>query len=227
MGAIARLVRRHPALLVVTDEVYHHISEEPVHYFAALPGAEDMFERTIACCSAAKSFSVTGWKIGWTVGPKKLVECVNFAARGHSWSVNTPCQRALVDVLQQAAQPYEGCKSYYVWLGRMYAAKKKRMMAAIVGSGMRPIAPKGAYYVMVDAGEYIGRLKRRGVFRERVLTDPTSFEDWQFVKWLIEEIGVAAIPGSEFCDYGKIDGSSELKFVRFAYCTNDETIRKT
>ena len=102
---IVGIIRRYPKVLVLADEVYHLISSSRVHYFAAI--AEDVFARTIVCCSASKSFSVTGWRIGWVVGPKELIKCVNFTERGHSWSVNTPCQQGMAEVLIAAERPYK------------------------------------------------------------------------------------------------------------------------
>ena len=225
MQQIIDIIRKHPNILVITDEVYHYISSSKVHYFAAM--AKDVFQRTINCCSAAKTFSVTGWKIGWCVGPENLIKYINFTARGHSWSVNTPCQQAIADILVEARLPYQGFSNYYKWLNNMYEGKRKLMLDAIKQSGMKPITPKGAYYIMVHAGEYIEILRKKGVFKELVLNDPTSYYDWQFVKWLIEKIGVATIPGSAFCDYSKFNKDSKFEYIRFAYCTADDTIKET
>mmetsp|Transcript_22901 Transcript_22901/g.36770 ORF Transcript_22901/g.36770 Transcript_22901/m.36770 type:complete len:441 (+) Transcript_22901:37-1359(+) len=225
MQQIAQLIRAYPKLLVVTDEVYDRISSVDVHHFAAL--SADTFARTIVCCSAAKTFSVTGWKIGWTLGPASLIRCINFTSRGHSWSVNTPCQRALVDILRHAQQPYQGFPTYYAWLNDMYSKKRERMLSAITQSGMSPITPNGAYYIMVDASKYMDILRAQGVFKRLNLKDPTTYYDWQFCAWLIENVGVAVVPGSAFYDYSKFSAQSKFKFIRFAYCTSDDTIAKT
>eukprot|EP01083_Nonionella_stella_P093882 263330_1 len=225
MQQIADIMRKYPKILVVTDEVYDRISSEPVHYFASI--APDMFNRTIVCGSAAKTYSITGWKIGWCVGPKQLIEYVNYACRGHSWCVNAPCQQGVADALVEACAPYKGCANYYVWLNDMYSRKRSLMLNAIKASGMEAIEPKGAYYIMVDASRYIGILRRRGVFKTVDLKDPTTFYDWQFVRWLMQEIGVAVVPGSAFYDYNKFNEDSEFGFIRFACCTSDETIQKT
>merc|ERR1712228_890215 len=74
---------------------------------------------------------------------------------------------------------------------------------------------------------YIGILRKRGKFRKLVLSDPTTYYDWQFVQWMIEEVGVAVVPGSAFCDYSRFDEHSEFKYIRFAYCMSDDTIRRT
>ena len=225
MESIAEIVRNHPKLLVITDEVYHYISEEKHNYFAAID--EDIFQRTISCCSAAKTFSVTGWKIGWAVGPQELIKYVGYCSRGHSAQVNTPLQEAVSKILVGAQRPYRGFATYYLWLNDMYQHKKELMLRAIEGSGMRAIKPKGAYYIMVDASEYIEILKQRGKFRSLVLSDPTTFYDWQFVQWMIEVVGIAVVPGSAFCDYSRFDQDSEFKYIRFAYCMSDDTIRET
>merc|ERR1712154_465361 len=112
----------------------------------------------------------------------ELIKYINFTARGHSWSVNTPCQRALTDILIEARKPFKGFANYYIWLNDMYEKKRKLMLNAIEMSGMKPICPKGAYYIMVDAGEYIEILRKLGRFKPINLSDPTTFYDWQFVK---------------------------------------------
>eukprot|EP00485_Elphidium_margaritaceum_P014523 CAMPEP_0202730040 /NCGR_PEP_ID=MMETSP1385-20130828/186439_1 /ASSEMBLY_ACC=CAM_ASM_000861 /TAXON_ID=933848 /ORGANISM="Elphidium margaritaceum" /LENGTH=474 /DNA_ID=CAMNT_0049396313 /DNA_START=9 /DNA_END=1434 /DNA_ORIENTATION=+ len=256
MREIAELLRAFPQVLVVTDQVYDYISAAAVHQFAAL--SPDTFARTIVCSSASKTFSVTGWRIGWVIAPKKLIQYINFAARASSWAVNTPCQRAMVDILKVAAKPYKGLPSYYEWLNDMYTQKRERIVEAIRQCGMIPIVPSGAFFVMVDVSKYIEILKQKNVLKavdladphtfydwqfcawlmkqKNVLkavdlADPHTFYDWQFCAWLMETVGVAVIPGSAFFDATKFEKQSDLafesKFIRFAYCTSDDTIAQT
>lgn len=100
------------------------------------------------------------------------------------------------------------------------------MLDAIRSCGMNPISPQGAYYIMVDAKKYLDQISFDKKFN---VNDPTSFKDWQFVKWLIENIGVAVVPGSAFYDYKQFDAESIRKFpfIRFAFCVEDETIYET
>lgn len=107
MIEIAEIVLRYPKLLVVMDEVYEHITygNDTHEYFACI--SKEIFERTLVCCSAAKTFSITGWKIGWVVGPKNLVKLVNITCRTNCWSVAAPLQEAIAGVLRQACLPFE------------------------------------------------------------------------------------------------------------------------
>eukprot|EP01084_Bolivina_argentea_P309230 534862_1 len=225
MKQIANIITNYPKILILTDEVYHYISSEPVHYFASL--SQHVFDRTICCVSAAKTFSVTGWKIGWCIAPKNLIKYINFSCRAHCWSVNTPCQKGVADMLIAARKPYSGFKNYYEWLNNMYDGKRKLMLDAIRMGNMKPIKPSGAYYIMVDASKYIEKLIKMRKFQALNLKKPTTFYDWQFAKWLMEEIGVAVVPGSAFFDYSKFNKNTKFNYIRFAYCTSDETIQKT
>ena len=141
--------------------------------------------------------------------------------------MNTPLQEAVSKILVEAQRSYQGFENYYLWLNDMYQHKKELMLRAIEGSGMKAIKPKGAYYIMVDASKYIDLLRKKGKFRPLVLSDPTTFYDWQFVQWMIEVVGIAVVPGSAFCDYSRFDQDSEFKYIRFAYCMSDDTIRET
>jgi aminotransferase len=157
---------------VITDEVYEHIVYEPNRhiYFAALPG---MFDRTISCSSLSKTYSITGWRLGYVIGPKKVID--------NCKKVHDFLTVGAAAPLQAAALPGLAFKDdYYSELTRIYTEKRKLFLEGLDSIGLKYHKPEGAYYVMVDIEEF-------GVGN-----------DIDFAERLIKEIGVAAVPGSSF-----------------------------
>lgn len=138
LTTIAEIMRRHPHVTIITDEVYEHL----VYYgrkhtrFASLP---DMFDRTITVSSAGKTFSVTGWKIGWTIGPKHLINPIMLANQWVQFSVSTPCQRAITHMIEYAAQPYLEYNSYYAYLQDTYQKKFDFLINMVKEAGLKPL----------------------------------------------------------------------------------------
>ena len=168
---IARLAEEHDAF-VITDEVYEHILFEPHRhtYFSALPG---MFERTLSCGSLSKTYSITGWRLGYLIGPEAVV---NEARKVHDFlTVGAPAP------LQEAAVTALGFPdSYYRDLQELYTAKRDCFLGYLDRAGLRYTRPQGAYYVLVDIGEF------------------GWDDDVAFAEWLAREVGVAGVPGSSF-----------------------------
>jgi N-succinyldiaminopimelate aminotransferase len=180
-------------LVCITDEVYEHIVyAEPHVPMATLPG---MRERTLTISSFGKTFSLTGWKIGWAAGPASLMAAVRSAHQFITFSTATPLQYAAAFALATGPE-------YYELLRTSYRAKRDYLVGELgrIGFGVR--SPAATYYVCAD-------------FR------PLGFiDDAEFCRFLIDEIGVAAIPPSVF--YAK---SGEGKsYARFAFCKRDDTL---
>ncbi len=168
---IAALAREFDAF-VITDEVYEHIVYAPhAHtYVASLPG---MFERTISCSSLSKTYSITGWRLGTVVAAPAVIDGVRKVHDFLTVGAAAPLQEAAVTAL-------EFPDSYYQELTAKYTAMREVFTAWLDRAGLRYARPQGAYYVMVDVGEF-------GVT-----------EDVAFCEWLAREVGVAAVPGSSF-----------------------------
>ncbi len=157
---------------VLTDEVYEHIVYPPHRhtYFAALPG---MFERTISCSSLSKTYSITGWRLGYVIAPPAIV---NEARKVHDFltvGAAAPLQAAAVTALELP-------DSYYTELIASYAEKRDLFLGYLDQAGLTYSRPQGAYYVMVDISEFGWN------------------DDVEFCEWLAREVGVAAVPGSSF-----------------------------
>jgi aspartate/methionine/tyrosine aminotransferase len=201
--ALASLVARHN-VLVLCDEVYEWMVYEGVEHvrFATLPG---MWERTVTLGSAGKTFSVTGWKIGWAIAPQWLAHAILMAHQWIPFSVATPLQEAVAEAFAVAQD-----EDYFAWLRSMYQAKRDKLLSALDAIGMTPVAPQGSYFVLADAAALQAPLPGR----DRV--------DVELCRWLTTEIGVAAIPPSAF--YSEVHQEMTGSIVRFTFCKSDELL---
>jgi len=159
-------------IFVLTDEVYEHIVYDPHQhtYFASLPG---MFERTLCCSSLSKTYSMTGWRLGYVIGPPTVM---NEARKVHDFltvGAAAPLQEAAVTALELP-------DSYYKDLQALYTEKRAMFLEYLNSAGLEYTEPQGAYYVMIDISELGWK------------------SDTAFCEWMAREVGVAAVPGSSF-----------------------------
>ena len=225
---IAAIVRQRPRLKVISDEVYKFIrfaeggsssAEEHVH-FAALEG---MWDRTLTVSSAGKTFSVTGWQVGWIVGPAREVEVAHRILPLVQFNAATPMQEALAEALERAEEPYEGFCNYYAFLRDLYEAKARALRAALEGAGLRVTKGGGGLFLMAEVTHLLKmvpqRYFRRDWQRETDDGGPRVQGDVAFSRYLADEWGVLAVPASAFFEH-----SAGRAFLRFAFCKKDETI---
>ncbi|MGH7163436.1 MAG: aminotransferase class I/II-fold pyridoxal phosphate-dependent enzyme, partial [Planctomycetota bacterium] len=168
---LVELCRRRDCLLV-TDEVYEHLTFDGKRH--ASPAALDR-ERTLRLSSAAKTFSFTGWKVGWACGPRRASEAVRRAHQFLVFCAAAPLQEAVAVALREA--PGRG---YYEELKAAYAARREALLEALSGAGFRPVAPEGTYFAMADYSAL------------------SAEDDESFARRLVVERGVAAIPPRSF-----------------------------
>jgi aspartate/methionine/tyrosine aminotransferase len=222
LQGIAEIVQRHPQLTVISDEVYEHLvfDEQPHISMASTPG---MFDRTLTLSSSGKTFSCTGWKVGWAVGPARLVKAVTATQQWVNFSAPTPNQDAMAQALQIARDPYQGFDTYYDWLANDYKRKRGLLVDALTAAGMTAILPPGGFFIMADTSH----IDLPSSFLEEV-TDamPASPmpRDWAMSRWLTKEVGVTAIPPSAFYSAENLHLAKNL--LRFAFCKGDDTIRE-
>jgi len=168
---IADLAKKYDAY-VITDEVYEHIVYAPhVHtYIASLPG---MFERTISCSSLSKTYSITGWRLGYIIASEEIVEVAKKVHDFLTVGAAAPLQEAAIIGLRFA-------ESYYRELLQKYTEKRELFLKGLDSLGIQRTTPEGAYYVMIDISEF-------------------GYEsDLDFCEKLAERVGVGAVPGSSF-----------------------------
>ncbi len=195
---IADLCRRHD-VIALTDEVYEHLMYDRVEHvrLATLPG---MADRTLTISSMGKTFSVTGWKIGWVIGPAALVSGVIRAHQFNTYSVASPLQLAAATAL---ALP----DTYYAQLTADFQARRDLVQSALQRVGFETWQPNGGYFV---------------VARWKNVAPTTIATDMQFTEWLIKDVGVACIPVS--CFYQPEDRADHTDWVRFSVCKTDATL---
>lgn len=157
---------------VITDEVYEHIVYEPyMHtYFASLP---NMFERTISCSSLSKTYSITGWRLGYIIAPAHIIDTAKKVHDFLTVGAAAPLQEAAVTGLNFGDE-------YYKELLKKYTEKRSIFLNGLDSIGLSYSIPQGAYYVMVDISEF------------------GCESDLKFCEWLAEKVGVGAVPGSSF-----------------------------
>ncbi|MBQ1400360.1 MAG: aminotransferase class I/II-fold pyridoxal phosphate-dependent enzyme [Lachnospiraceae bacterium] len=200
---IGELARKYDAF-VVTDEVYEHIVFDPYEHIcmASLP---DMFERTITCSSLSKTYSVTGWRLGYMIGPAAVIEAARKVHDFLTVGAAAPLQEA-------AAVGLAFPDSYYEGLKRLYTEKRDRFLAGLDRVGLKHNVPQGSYFVMVDIQEFLD------------LPAFSGMSDLEFCEWMIREIGVAAVPGSSFFRE-PVNNLIRFHFARGAE-TLDEAVRR-
>ncbi len=189
--AIAEVCIRHD-VIVVTDEVYEHVVFEGEHLpIATLPG---MRERTVSISSAGKTFSLTGWKVGWSCAPPRLAAAVRAVHQFVTFAVATPFQHAIATALGAP-------DAYYRQLREDYRSRRDRLCAGLAAVGLEVRPPEGTYFALADIR-------------------PLGFDDGAaFCRRLVETLGVAAIPASAFALEGRL-----RHLVRFAFCKDDATL---
>lgn len=177
LQAIGELVIKYDAY-AVTDEVYEHLVYEPYHhtYMSSLPG---MFEHTVTCNSLSKTFSITGWRLGYLIAPESVVEGAKKVHDFLTVGAAAPLQEAAVTGLNFP-------DSYYEDLKQLYTKKRDHFIAELDRIGLEHNVPQGTYFVMLDISKFLDLPQFKG------------YTDLEFCEWMIKEIGVAAVPGSSF-----------------------------
>jgi aspartate/methionine/tyrosine aminotransferase len=175
--AIGELAVKYDAF-VVTDEVYEHMVYAPNRHtcMASLPG---MYEHTITCNSLSKTYSITGWRLGYLVGPQEVIEAAKKVHDFLTVGAAAPLQEAAVAGLNFP-------ESYYEGLLEIYAKKRAYFLEGLDRIGLKHNVPQGTYFVMIDIQEFLD------------LPQFSGWTDLEFCEWMIIHIGVAAVPGSSF-----------------------------
>jgi aspartate/methionine/tyrosine aminotransferase len=193
LETIARLCQ-HWGAIAVTDEIYEHIVYDGTTH-VPMAGIDGMAERTVTINSISKTFSVTGWRVGWAIGPADITSAIRKVHDFLTVGAAAPLQAAAAVAL---ALP----DTYYADLAAMYRKKRDRLMGILTDVGFVCFEPKGAYYIMVDASMF-------------------GFpDDVALARHLVTAIGVASVPGSSFFH----DTALGRQRLRFCFCKKDETI---
>ncbi len=179
----------------ITDEIYEHILYDGAKHIS-IASLEGMRDRAITINSLSKTYTVTGWRVGWAIAPPVPTESIRKVHDFLTVGAAAPLQAAGAAALQLP-------DSYYTGLAEKYRVKRDRMLGILEQAGFACIKPAGAYYIMTDISRF------------------GFADDVAFAKYLVEKIGVAVVPGSSFYNNAGDDGSRQ---VRFTFCKTDETI---
>jgi aspartate/methionine/tyrosine aminotransferase len=193
LSLIAELCVEHD-VIAITDEIYEHIRYEGEHIpIATLPGMRD---RTVTISGASKTFSVTGWRVGWIVAAPELTAGIRKVHDFVTVGAPAPLQEAVAAGLALG-------RAYYDTLSKEYRARRDILVPALQSAGFSPRLPEGAYYVLCDI-------------------TPFGFDDdTAFAHWLVSKVGVAGVPGSSF--YSRPVLGKHL--IRFTFCKTDGLLR--
>ena len=181
-------------VLAITDEIYDHILYDGAQHIS-IASLEGMRERTITINGLSKSYSVTGWRVGWAVAPPAITNAIRKVHDFLTVGAPAPLQEAGAAALSLPP-------SYYQQLAERYRNGRDQLIPALEKAGFVCYRPRGAYYVMTDISAFGAK------------------NDVEFAGYLVKEIGIACVPGSSFYKHPK-DGSQQ---VRFAFCKKPETL---
>ncbi len=181
-------------VIAITDEIYEHILYDGAEHIA-IATLEGMRERTITINSLSKTYSVTGWRIGYAIAPPELTAAIRKVHDFLTVGAPAPLQEAGAVALRLP-------RSYYEQLAAEYAARRDKLLGALKAAGFGVYVPRGAYYIMTDISRF-------------------GFEDdVAFAHYLVREIGVAVVPGSSFYE----NPGKGRQQVRFCFCKTEATL---
>jgi aminotransferase len=182
-------------VLAITDEIYEHIIYDGAKHVSPIM-LDGMRERTIVVNGMSKTYSVTGWRVGYVIAPVGITGAIRKMHDFLTVGAPAPLQEAGATALRLP-------DSYYVDLAIHYQQRRDRLMKVLADAGLNPMLPKGAYYIMCDIGKW------------------GYANDVEFSRFLVQEIGVATVPGSSFFK----DPAAGKDIIRFTFCKREGTLR--
>ncbi|XP_035033072.2 kynurenine--oxoglutarate transaminase 3 [Hippoglossus stenolepis] len=208
---IADLCIKHDTLCF-SDEVYEWLVYRGHQHIkiATLPG---MWDRTITVSSAGKTFSVTGWKLGWSIGPEHLIKHLQTIMQNTLYTCPTPLQEAVAQGMLLNCELMGQSECYFSSLAEELEGKRDRLAAILLEAGMTPVIPEGGYFMVVDVTSLNQDLSHMG--------DDEAY-DYRFVQWMIKEKKLAAIPVTAFV--GDESKKQFEKYIRLCFIKKDSTL---
>ncbi|MEE8256374.1 MAG: aminotransferase class I/II-fold pyridoxal phosphate-dependent enzyme [Acidobacteriota bacterium] len=183
-------------VLAITDEIYEHILYNGASH-TSIASLDGMRDRTVTISALSKTYSVTGWRVGWAAAAPPLTNAIRKVHDFLTVGAAAPLQEA-------GAVALDLPDAYYEELASTYRTRRDRMLEALRGAGFRVFVPQGAYYIMTDISSF-------------------GFpDDVSFTQHLVKDVGIAAVPGSSFYSHPQLGA----KQVRFTFCKREETLRE-
>jgi aminotransferase len=188
-------------VVAITDEIYEHILYDGSEH-VSIASLDGMAERTVTINAISKSYSLTGWRVGWAIAAEPITAAIRKVHDFLTVGAAAPLQEAAAEALRMG-------HDYYEKLASMYREKRDFTMAMLREAGFRCFLPRGAYYIMTDISGLLERL-------------PRLDNDLDLARYLVEEIGIAAVPGSSFYSSPEM-GKQKL---RFCFCKTGDTLHE-
>ncbi|KAM9271240.1 kynurenine--oxoglutarate transaminase 1-like [Morus bassanus] len=210
---IADLCVKHD-ILCISDEVYEWLVYDGKKHIR-IASLQGMWDRTLIIGSAGKTFSATGWKVGWTVGPNQLLQHLRTVHQNSVYHCATVAQEAVAQGFQRELELYGKPESYFIQLPNELQQKRDWLVQSLDAVGMKPIVPEGTYFLVADISK----------FKSDVPDVPDSDEpyDARFAKWMVKNKGLAAIPLSAF--YCGAHKNNYNHFIRFCFAKEEATLK--
>ncbi|XP_061152467.1 kynurenine--oxoglutarate transaminase 3-like [Syngnathus typhle] len=210
---IADLCIKHDTLCF-SDEVYEWMvyRGQQHHKIATFPG---MWDRTITIGSAGKTFSITGWRLGWSIGPEHLIKYLETVMQHVLISCPTPLQEALAEALLRYYELMGQPECFFKAMANELQGKRDRMAAMLQTAGFLPVIPEGGLFIMADVSALSKDLPRGNIGKDE------SY-DYKFAKWMIQEKKLLGIPVTAFAREDSI--SAFDKYIRFCFFKRDDTL---
>ena len=211
---IANLCKKHN-VLVISDDVYEHMVFDGSEMLrvATFP---DMWERTITIGSAGKTFSVTGWKLGWAVGPAYLLRNCQVAHQNCVYACPTPVQEAVARAFELELQRLESPNCYFKSISVDLQKKRDYIAKILKEAGMEPVIPEGGYFILADWSKLADKIDLR--------SETDAQKDFRFAKWLSKTKKLQGIPPSAF--FSKDHKHIGEPYIRFCFIKNDTSLAK-
>jgi aspartate/methionine/tyrosine aminotransferase len=191
-------------IFCITDEIYEHILYDGTAHIS-MAQIDGMRQRTIVINGLSKTYSVTGWRVGWAIAPPEATQAIRKVHDFLTVGAAAPLQQAGAAALQFP-------QSYYDKLSESYRVKRERLLKILTAAGFTVFKPRGAYYIMTDISRF------DFPYDDARFASPSR--DVAFAKYLVQEIGVACVPGSSFYNDAQ-DGGAQ---VRFTFCKQESTL---
>ncbi|XP_012627622.1 kynurenine--oxoglutarate transaminase 1 isoform X1 [Microcebus murinus] len=211
---VASMCQQHD-VVCITDEVYQWLVYDGHQHIsiASLPG---MWDRTLTIGSAGKTFSATGWKVGWVLGPDNILKHLRTVHQNSIFHCPTQSQAAVAWSFEREQLCFGQPSSYFVQFPQAMQRRRDHMIRSLQSVGLQPVVPQGSYFLITD----ISDLKRKMPDLPGTADEPY---DSRFVKWMIKNKGLVAIPVSIFCS--KPHQKHFDHYIRFCFVKDESTLR--
>lgn len=209
---IANLCRKWN-VLCIADEVYEWMVYKPNEHIriCTLPG---MWDRTITIGSAGKTFSVTGWKIGWAYGPANLMENLQLVHQNCVYTCATPIQEAIALGFEHELKRLDSPECYFNSISEELVSKRDKMVQFLSEIGMTATVPQGGYFLLADWQALADKVDLSG--------EPDQWKDYKFTKYMTKNVKLQGIPPTAF--YSEEHKPLAENYVRYCFFKKDETL---